>query len=395
MLNQVLKKQYIRVRDRRRYIGIFSKNIRNKNIIDKIYFSENLHQTGRIIMSEDNLSSLKSCKKSGSWTQTYILNKKVYFWTSYNLNYFRKFPDLNYTKNFSAVIDKAEFIRLNNVTVNCNSIQGSLNIYDHYISNDFSINHLNEAVYLCVNGSENFQHFVQDFLAILCQIKPFLNQNPQIPMLINKPNIKFGNHDFFFKMLNIYNPIVHIQDSNISVDKLYLLNFLPLNAIYSLPQEMYANLFDQISNFKNAKIIKQQYLVFYVREEDTRNISNIEQLKRELGRFAKLKDLKPVFINPSSIPIQDLINILSNAKYIFGVHGGAMYNCIFASKESVIIEFITVESTDSLLSMFRSFGLNYFPYALNVCKSDKEFKISKHDINSIISCLDAFENTIS
>jgi hypothetical protein len=395
MLIRELKKQYIRVRDRRRYIDIFSKSIRNKNVIDKIYFSNNLHHTGRIIMSEGNLSSLKSCKKSGSWTQTYILSKKVCFWTSYNLNYFRKFPDLSDTRNFSAVIDKAEFIRLNNVTVNCNSIQGSLNIYDHYISNDFSINHLNEAVYLCVNGSDNFQHFVQDFLAILCQIKPFLNQNPQISLLINKPNIKFGNHDFFFEMLNINNPIVHIQDSNISVNKLYMLNFLPLNAIYSLPQEMYANLFDQISNVKNAKIIKQQYLVFFVREEDTRNISNIEQLRRELGRFAKLRDLNPVFINPSSIPIQDLIDILSNSKYIFGVHGGAMYNCIFASKESVIIEFITVESTDSLLSMFRGFGLNYFPYALNVSKSDKEFKISKHDINSIISCLDAFENTKS
>jgi hypothetical protein len=392
-INQILNNQKIRYKNRRKFKQTISKNIKKKNVIEKIFFDKNFHSTGEIIYSKNNSAALKSCKKSGVWLIIYILNKKLYFWTSFNIRYFRKFPNLSDTLNFSTIINKAEFISLNNVTVNSDSITGSLNIYDHKIYDGVSHNFINEALFLCVNGSGIFQHFVQDFLPILCQAKPFLNQNPEIPIIINRQNIKFMNHDLFFTILDIYNPVFYIQDSNISVEKLYMFDYQPINAIYSLPKELYANLFKEISNYKYASIIDQKNLVFFVRDEETRNILNIDLVKNELIKYAKLKNLNPIFLNPSHLTIKELIDTLSNAKYIFGVHGGAMYNSIFADKESVVIEFITAEATDSLLGMIRGFGLNYFPYALNFGKGDKQIEISKYDLDSILNSLDAFENS--
>ena len=389
----MLNEQNNRFKNRRRFKQVVSKNVEKKNLIEQICFDKKFLSIGELIYSKNNSSTLKSCKKSGSWLVFYLLNKKLYFWTSLNLKYFQKYPNLSNTRNLSTIINRAEFISLNHVTINSDSVLGSLNIYDHEIYNGVTHNFINEALYLCVNGSSDFQHFVQDFLPILCQVKPFLNQNPEMPIIINRPNSKFMNHDLFFNILKIYNPLSYIQDSNISIKKLYMLDFQPINAIYSLPKELYANTFTQIANYKDANITDRKNLVFFVRDEQTRNISNIDFVRNELIKFAKLKNLNPIFINPSNLTIKELIDALSNAKYIFGVHGGAMYNCIFASKEAVIIELITAKATDSLLGMMQGFGLNYFPYALNFGKGDKQFEISKYDINSILNSLDAFENS--
>jgi hypothetical protein len=392
-INKILNEQNNHLKNRRKFKQVVSKNIKKKNVIQQIYFDKKFQSIGELIYSNNNSKTLKSCKKSGSWLVFYLLNKKLYFWTSLNMKYFYKFPNLSNTRNFSRIINKAECISLNQVTINSESILGSLNIYDHEIYDGVTNNFINEALYLCVNGSGDFQHFVQDFLPILCQVKLFLNQNPEVPIIINRQNNKFINHDLFFTMLKIYNPLLYIQDANISIKNLYMLDFQPINAIYSLPKELYANTFIQISKYKNAKIIDKKNLVFFVRDEKTRNISNIDFVGNELIKFAKLKNLNPLFINPSNSTISELIDALSNAKYIFGVHGGAMYNSIFAAKEAVIIEFIMAEATDSLLGMIQGFGLNYFPYALNFGKGDKQFEISKYDVNSILNSLDAFENS--
>jgi len=383
----MITQQINRFKDRRSYKKVIESPT-TLNTIERYVFATSPVYNSQLIISKENVNLLKLCKKSGSWVRKKFFFKNILFWTSKNLRYFDKIePSLTMTRNFGVgIITSAEIVKLDKVCVSSKPTQSSLNIYDHKIKKSNTVE-LEDAFYLCINGSDQFQHFIQDFLPILTFIREFLKYNIDIPLIVKKPLNNFKYHEYFFKLLEINNPKLIIDYSDIKVKNLYVVNFRPINAIYCLPKELYSSMFNLINRHKKYIDSKSKNLVVFIREENTRNFSNQNFVIQEFTIRAELLGLNPVFLNPSKNDLDSTISILSNAKYIFGVHGGAIYNMIFAAPDSTLVEFITTEATDSLCHMIRSFGINYMPYAITSSKNSREIEITKKDLDTVFESL--------
>jgi hypothetical protein len=374
----------------RRFIEVKPGGTHRSKKIQKVdKFKRDPVYLGTFNLVSSNLSLLKSCYKSGSWVRMKCLGRERVFWTSRKLKYFTELPDARTSRNFGVgIITESQMTIFHYVTIDHNYPTNSLNIYNHRIAKGIDNFEIDEAFYLCVNGANNFQHFVQDFLPILVSIRNNLNEKPDLPIILNGPSMEFQKFDPFFNLLKISNPRIYVDGKSIGTKKLYFLDFKPKNRIYCLPSEMYKDLFDAVLHEKVFKENKKQNLVCFVRNEKTRNFANIDFVKKELSNWASIHGLNPVFINPVDVNFNDLVDFLSNAKFVFGAHGGAIYNMVFAAKDSTLIEFVATDSTDSLMHMIRSFGQNYLPYAVKMDKGSFSFEVSKKDFEAIFARLE-------
>jgi hypothetical protein len=312
------------------------------------------------------------------------MKRNLLFWTSRNLKLIKgNNLSLFNARNFGVnVISSATITKLCNITVKSTPIESSLNIYDHEIIEKGNID-FDEAFYMCVNGSDQFQHFIQDFLPILAFVGPFLRENSKMPLILKKSIKNVMHYEFYFNLLEIKNPRLYIYENDIGIKNLYILNFLPINALYCLPQDLYASLYNVVTRNKTYQISPKKNLVLFTRKEISRNFANEEFLVEELKLRCSYLGLNLIVLNPGSTDLISIITALSNAKYVIGMHGGALYNMLFAAQDSTLIEFITTNSSDSLAHMIRSFGLNYMPYAIDADKGTNEIHITKADLDFI------------
>jgi hypothetical protein len=383
----MIKKQIQMFKDRRSYRTIISGRITSYVNVTYSFESTPIY-VSEVIISNKNLNNLKLCKKSGSWVSIELFKKRFSFWISRNLIYFRRIDsNLIHTRNFGiGIVTGAMITRLSKACVKHVPINNSLNIYNHEISISKSID-FNEGFYMCVNGSDQFQHFVQDFLPILAFVTPFLKDYPNMPLILKKSIKNVKQYEYYFDLLEIRNPLIYIDDRDIGIENLYILDFIPISAIYCLPQEIYSSLYRIVSKNKTYKICSGKNLVLFTRNEKTRNFSNQSLLEAELILRSKLLGLNPIFLNPSVDSLDSVINALSNARYVFAMHGGAVYNMIFAAPDCTLIEFITTDSTDSVSHMIRSFGMSYMPYAINASKASVKIEVTKTDLDNIFYAL--------
>jgi hypothetical protein len=383
----MLKTQINRIKKRRRYTEIFTDNVKLQKL-EIIKFDLNSDYDSNVITVASNLHDLKLCAKSGSWVKIGTPKKFIYFWTSQYLKYFSGLPKISYTRNFgSGIIRSAQFSLMQRVEIERFELSNSLNIYSHKISSNAKEPLLNEAFYLCVNGADSFQHFVQDLLPILCLAREFLNKHSQVAIILKKPNEKFSDFDSFFELLGISNPKIFIEDRNLSVENLYILNFDPLNALYCLPKDLYARAYKCIAlQISDTKEVNRSLLLFQ-RQEATRNFYDNDFIKEELKSRALEHGLDLVVIDPNFLNLTEIVREIKRSKYIFGVHGGAMYHMIFAPLDTTVIEFVTIEDTDSLLHLANSFGLRYLPFAIAGGKGTPKLRVTKTDIDSIFESI--------
>ena len=103
--------------------------------------------------------------------------------------------------------------------------------------------------------------------------------------------------------------------------------------------------------------------------------------------WSKTRDLGFSVLNTKESNFEDIRSSFSMAKYVFAVHGGSNYNMIWAPPDSVLVEFIPSEATDSLFHLVLSYGQTYLPYALPQDKGDLKFKVTKTDIDIILESL--------
>jgi hypothetical protein len=281
-------------KDRRSYRTIISGRITSYVNVTYSFESTPIY-VSEVIISNKNLNNLKLCKKSGSWVSIELFKKRFSFWISRNLIYFRRIDsNLIHTRNFGiGIVTGAMITRLSKACVKHVPINNSLNIYNHEISISKSID-FNEGFYMCVNGSDQFQHFVQDFLPILAFVTPFLKDYPNMPLILKKSIKNVKQYEYYFDLLEIRNPLIYIDDRDIGIENLYILDFIPISAIYCLPQEIYSSLYRIVSKNKTYKICSGKNLVLFTRNEKTRNFSNQSLLEAELILRSKLLGLNPI-----------------------------------------------------------------------------------------------------
>jgi hypothetical protein len=389
----MVRKQIQRFKDRRTYKKLISRRISTIDVATYVFSSETKYES-QLIIPRQNVKNLTLCKKSGSWVRVRFFKKIFVFWTSMYLSYFGKITSVsNETRNFGiGIITGAKITKLNNVYISSKPVINSLNIYNHKINVSNSTSEVRSAFYLCVNGADQFQHFIQDFLPILSFIHSFLRNKPELPLIVKKPSGNFKDYEYYFELLGLKNPKIFIDNNDQFVENLFMLDFIPMNAIYCLPKELYSSMFQLVHKNKKYIACETKNLVLFVRKEKTRNFANQNLLIQEFESRSKALGLKPIFLDTSKSNLDYTINVLSNAKYIFGVHGGSIYNMIFAAPESTLIEFITTESTDSLSHMIRSFGINYMPFAIIGSKGSHELEISIEDLDCIFEALSLSSN---
>ena len=390
--SRLLRVQLERLKHRRRYRGFYAKGI-EKQLLYEIKFKEIQEYDSISLMVGSNMDALKKCRKSGSWIVVRIAGVRAIFWTSRYLNYFYKLPVTHHTRNFRpGLINSARFEVLYQASITSNQFHSSLNMYSNSIKVCSQPKSFQQAFYLCINGGDNFQHFIQDLVPVLSLAKNFLDKNRQIPILLNKPNASFTSFDLFFDLLEIHNPKVFVENVQFNVEELYLIDFQPFNAVYCLPSEMYKSAHSLIKKKLNTDMRNKQNLILIVRQGLTRNFANLSELEDTITSKANALGLKPIFINPSTEDMTTVIEVFKNARYIFGIHGGAMYNAIFAPINSTVIEFVTTKDTDSLSHMIRSFGINYLAYAVESGKGDLKITVTRSDLNDIFDELALVED---
>jgi hypothetical protein len=385
-----LKNQINRIRHRRKYRPIISSRFFRKDFqIISSTFKEEPVYTGHFLTEPNNLYLLKKLHKSGTWKSIVLFRNRMSFWTSYNRRYFSEDPKPTNTKNFGlGVIKSGKIESIESVLIKSKSEMSSLNIYSHKVYPNAKTADINEAFYLCVNGSDQFQHFIQDCLPIITHVKKFLEKHPDLPLIVNRPGADFLNYEYYFNLVGIKNPRTYIEEKSLTIKILYLLDFKPINAIYCLPSEMYRRMFEIVLQNKAYKETEKKNLVCFIRDSKSRNFKNEQLVKQELSKHADKLGLNPFFINPSCIDLNSMIEVLSNAIYIFGAHGGAIYNMVFASPDATLIEFVTTEHADSLSHLILSFGQNYMPYAIPMSKDDLNFSVSEKDFDLIFKILE-------
>ena len=374
--------------NRRRYTKLYSNSLfLRKKRIETYRFSNQTAYCGKLITEPANTENLKLCKKSGTWVQVQFLRKNFNFWTSVERKYFKTNSSFHDTVVANQnLITAAKLVVLKSVRIIHYKKDGSsLNLYNSKIKKNKTLENNEKGLFLNVKGSESFQHFVAEALPILGLVRSFLNNEPDLQIVMPKPLSNFKSHRFFFERLGITNPITYIEKNTLHFNNLYMIELDPLNAIYATPIDLYKNVYNLIHQKQENQAIKMENLVVFQRNQKTRNFANPKKLKQLFKKYANELNLNLIFLDSNTIEVNDLLNILGNAKYVFGAHGGANYNMIWANKNATLIEFIPIHSTDSLQHLVLSVGQKYFPYAIDFGKRDFDFEVTDIDLDRIFA----------
>jgi hypothetical protein len=229
-----------------------------------------------------------------------------------------------------------------------------------YKSSNFDIDH---AITFDLGGADSFQHFVQDCLPIILMSREFLSLRPDVVLLLPKASLNFPTQSELIRKLRITNEIVETDSKSISVKNLYFWNFKPFNAKYVLPAGLEAGLFELIRKRITSNI--QDRIILITRNETTRNFANLDIIIHSMNNLAMQLELKLEIIDSSKAKLIDYETLIPQGKIIISMHGGANYNLIFASGNSMFFEFVPINETNSLINFFRYSGITYIPVPID------------------------------
>jgi capsular polysaccharide biosynthesis protein len=227
-----------------------------------------------------------------------------------------------------------------------------------------------------VGGSESFQHFVQDCLPLITFIKQKTDLFDSNTILIKELKPSSESILLILELLFPELDFIYLNKSTVfSINCLKVISFHPKNYVFSLPREVVSSLNREVEKMNLTMDISNSLIFLDRGRQKSRNIENIDDLFRALKTFLNQKGFDFVVIDTSSAPLKGSIPTIRTAKIILGVHGGSMYNAIFAHKDAVIMELLPTINTDSVANLFVDLGFRYAPIFLDYDKSDKSFQV--------------------
>lgn len=221
-----------------------------------------------------------------------------------------------------------------------------------------------------LSGANYFQHFVQDCYPILAASKVFLNKNSNIPIFMPPFEGDIITRLELIRDLGIKNEIIETSGKVLSVRKLYYWEFKPFPAKYSLPHIFYRILRDELSYINNCK--KNNKLILITRKEMHRSFENESEIINKCSDIAKLLNLSMIVINSKNASLQDWKNHISEARVIIGMHGGALFNLVYAKTNTLLFEFVPTIGTDSVVNTLTMLGIKVIPVPIEFLKNQTE-----------------------
>lgn len=313
--------------------NILSLSINNTDLISKSSFNYLPEQEELLNKA---LTSIYKNKK----VQVRQLYENDYFKSNINNIYINLYENVsfditNYTignTEWPAVINT----RINNITT---------------INNANNINLMPIAFYI----SEIWQHFMQDNLPILCFLREFLNDNPEITVLIKNPHI--NGIEYLLNLFNIKNKIIITEKNNFTCKKLYKIHFNPNATVYWWPPIFFNN----CNNVFNIKNIIQNKLIYITRNNvKTRKITNESEVVDFLKHKALLLNLEFVYFNPEKFSMEQKHILFNEAKIVICPHGGASLHMYFCKPKTLFIEICFIKTMHAHINIALSIELNYW-----------------------------------
>lgn len=253
---------------------------------------------------------------------------------------------------------------------------------------------IKEGMIFLNNSSWSWQHFIQDTLHYVAFARDFLQKNPDINIVFEKPREDFKCLEFIMKnIFGLSNKIIYLNPNvgkrKIFFNKLYCCEMKP-NILYSCPPYLRRLTHNYIMNFSRKYESNEKYLTYLTRRNcSMRKVRNEDQLIICLKKYANIKGLKLNIVDTTQQNFEDIFKIIYNSKIIIAPHGGANFNIYWAQQNTIFIEFGFIKQLETVMNIARSIGLKYYLFPNNqITHGQKEFDVDLLSLNELISSID-------
>ena len=188
------------------------------------------------------------------------------------------------------------------------------------------------------------------------------------------------NYEKFKKLYNIFS-----ENKSIYVKNLMICHNEPLNFRNEPLIEEFKNYI--LKNFNVKREQSNEKKILFILRRGTREITNIDFVKKELNNY-----IKYVYLEDYSIKEQ--IQMYANADIVIGVHGAGLAWCVFMKKGSKLVEMYPGNSnTDNYIRWCNIAYVNYKRLIINITSGDvKDFRNCKVNLNK--EHIDILKNVI-
>jgi hypothetical protein len=350
-----------------------------ENIIEnKPYFS-----TKNVIFIDELQEKLNMCSKSGGYKKYF----GKWIWVNHRIKYFpQEENNIVYWGGVPNFITKAKLVYLENSIIYPNKYPGNFNQkYTFYIKqNKIKAYDIEKAISFNIGGANYFQHFMQDCLPIIAKTRNFLEENPDVIILMPKANKNFTNRKILLDKIGIKNSIFETDEiASLKVRVLYFWNFTPYNSKYNLPPIFNKALREIVMSDKN--VIENRSIVLLVRSEKMRKFKDNSKIIKCLKVISDLNNLDFEVVNTTFEDINTVSSKLKKAIIIIGIVGGNTYNAIFCPDDCTVIEIVPVRNTDSNINFISYSGIRYIPFPLVFDHSDEEVDVPTGELAALVS----------
>lgn len=385
-------------RDRRIYQSNFSPLIRHKIVFEEKMKSN--HEDLKNILFPSSASSectqrnLESCSKSGTWHYSRVLRRSI--WTSRYRAYFPKIESKRQLHDgvcggIANDIKRFQILEMNEVFYfsNCLKVNG-LNMFSFKINKTYRTfkgeKRIGQAISLEIGGADTFQHFSQDCLPLLSYLKVKGILSASIPIILKKPLAKHENIYMILKLFfSEYNFFFVSEGDTLFISKLFVPQFKPRNYVWSLPREMLHSVKTLVANARISAETSNSLIFLERGQNKMRNLQNSDKVMNEFSKLAIDLGLEFDCIDTSNTELSDIALRVAQAKIIVGIHGGSMYNLMFAQARTLVVEIVPREDTNSVLNFTIGLDHYYLPISLAFNIADRNIIITPVELNSVVN----------
>jgi len=232
------------------------------------------------------------------------------------------------------------------------------------------VRHLDAAVSVGAWGGDAFQHFVIDALPQLAAVIDLLETPEMAHVRIVSHNKSGRAAQWFWDRLKLSERIVS-KPQNIRsgfvvhADLVLFPQFEPnIDQLGLYPRGVLRPIQRRLGSLEPTK----RDLVVYLQRQGRRSVADEETLLSAVRRFLEGTDLA-LHVFPGATNPGAAVDLMKRARIVFGPHGGAFANLIFAQPGTQVIEFVPLSrllcgNEDDPLSMYyglaQAAGMNYW-----------------------------------
>ena len=204
-------------------------------------------------------------------------------------------------------------------------------------------------------------------------------------IVLKKPLTK---HENIYLILNLffseYNFFFVSEGETLFISKLYVPQFKPRNYVWSLPREMLHSVKTLVATARISAETSNNLIFLERGQNRMRNLENSDEVRKKLFSLANDLNLEFNWIDTSKTGLLEIAQKVANGTIIVGIHGGSMYNLLFAKQKTLIVELVPTGDTNTVLNFAIGLGHLYTPIPLNFNSGDERIIVAQSELEYIV-----------